>query len=340
MPTGYCFGGRTCSSSRSWCPWSGSSGRACRRHDAGWPSSSRPSGRSRSWQTGYRRTAWCTRRSRPSSRCRPSGGSSSRWPRDSQTPGFTLANLASVLIVIYVVDAAARVWRGGDRRRAVLVGGSVATFIVLGGIHAPLVDAGLIETPYMISFAFLAIVLALSYELVSEAVLASRYAKEVRASEARWRSLLTEVQLAVIGIDSRGTGQLRQSIPRAADRLSRARPDRETHERVGSGVRPGGADRTPRRGVPNRPASAQPLGSGVRLGRAAIAGLVDGAPERRGRQLRWPAQHRRGHHRAARGRARTWSARAASWSASAAPMSSASWFPRSLTSSTSPLPPS
>jgi PAS domain S-box-containing protein len=80
----------------------------------------------------------------------------------------------------------------------------VATFIVLGGIHAPLVDAGVVETPYMISFAFLAIVLALSYELVSDAVLASRYAKEIRASEARWRSLLTDVQLAVIGVDPKG----------------------------------------------------------------------------------------------------------------------------------------
>jgi len=119
-------------------------------------------------------------------------------------PWVHLANLASVLIIIFVIDAAARTWREGDRRRAILVGGSVATFMVLGGIHAPLVDAGLIETPYMVSFAFLAIVLALSYELVSEAVLASRYAKEVRASEARLRSLLTEVQLAVIGIDPMG----------------------------------------------------------------------------------------------------------------------------------------
>jgi PAS domain S-box-containing protein len=119
-------------------------------------------------------------------------------------PWVHLANLASVLIVIYVLDAAIRSWRAGDRRRAVLIGGSVATFIVLGGIHAPLVDAGVIETPYMISLAFLAIVLALSYELVSDAVLASRYAKEIRASEARWRSLLTDVQLAVIGVDPRG----------------------------------------------------------------------------------------------------------------------------------------
>jgi len=119
-------------------------------------------------------------------------------------PWVHLANLASVLIVIYVVDAAVRAWRFGDRRRAVLVGGSVATFIVLGGIHAPLVDAGLIATPYMVSFAFLAIVAALSYELVSDAVLTSRYAGEIQASEARWRSLLTEVQLAVIGIDPQG----------------------------------------------------------------------------------------------------------------------------------------
>ena len=100
-------------------------------------------------------------------------------------PWVHLANLASVLIVVYVVDAAVRAWRAGDRRRAGLVGGSVATFILLGGIHAPLVDAGLIATPYMVSFAFLAIVAALSYELVSDAVLTSRYAREIQASEAR-----------------------------------------------------------------------------------------------------------------------------------------------------------
>lgn len=119
-------------------------------------------------------------------------------------PWVHVSNLASVLIVAYVIDAAARTWRGGDRRRALLVGGSVAVFIVLGGIHAPLVDAGIVETPYMVSFAFLAIVLALSYELVSNAVLASRYAREIEANERRWRSLLTNVHLAVIGIDPRG----------------------------------------------------------------------------------------------------------------------------------------
>jgi two-component system sensor kinase FixL len=119
-------------------------------------------------------------------------------------PWVHVSNLASVLIVAYVIDAAVRTWRSGDPRRALLVGGSVAVFIVLGGIHAPLVDAGIVETPYMVSFAFLAIVLALSYELVSNAVLASRYAREIQANERRWRALLTNVHLAVIGIDPQG----------------------------------------------------------------------------------------------------------------------------------------
>jgi small conductance mechanosensitive channel len=119
-------------------------------------------------------------------------------------PWVHVSNLASVLIVAYVIDAAVRTWRRGDPRRALLVGGSVAVFIVLGGIHAPLVDAGIVQTPYMVSFAFLAIVLALSYELVSNAVLASRYAREIQANERRWRWLLTNVHLAVIGIDPQG----------------------------------------------------------------------------------------------------------------------------------------
>ena len=119
-------------------------------------------------------------------------------------PWVHLANLATVLIVFYVVDAAIRTWRNGDARKAILVGGGVAVFIVLGGVHAPLVDSGVLEMPYMVSFAFLAIVLALSYELVSEAVLASHYARAIQVAETRWRTLLTNVELAVIGIDPQG----------------------------------------------------------------------------------------------------------------------------------------
>ncbi len=119
-------------------------------------------------------------------------------------PWKLLPDLATVVILLYVIDAANRSWRRGARRPAGLFGGSVVLFMVLAGIHAPLVDAGVVATPYMVSFAFLAIVLAMSYELVSDAVRVSRYARQIEANERRWRSLLQKVQLAIVGVTPGG----------------------------------------------------------------------------------------------------------------------------------------
>ena len=119
-------------------------------------------------------------------------------------PWKLVADIASMFILAYIVDASVRAWRRGDRQRATVVGGSMVLFIVLAGIHAPLVDAGLVRTPYLISFAFLAIVAAMTYELVNEALLASKYARTIEASERRWRSLLENVPLLVAGVDRSG----------------------------------------------------------------------------------------------------------------------------------------
>ena len=94
----------------------------------------------------------------------------------SASPWAHVANVASLLIVIYVLDASVSAWRRGLRQRAVVTGGGIVLFIVAAGIHTPLVDAGMVATPYMVSFWFLAIVFALSYELVSNAVQLSREA--------------------------------------------------------------------------------------------------------------------------------------------------------------------
>ena len=120
-------------------------------------------------------------------------------------PWKWLADSASILITLYVIDASVRAWRAGYRRRAMVVGGSMAVFIVSAGIHAPLVDTGVVATPYMVSFAFLAIVLAMTYELVAEAVSAGRLQREVATTRGRWDSLMQNVKMAVVGIDSRGT---------------------------------------------------------------------------------------------------------------------------------------
>jgi PAS domain S-box-containing protein len=54
----------------------------------------------------------------------------------------------------------------------------------------------------MVSFAFLAIIVAVSYELLRAVYLSSRLSRQVMASEARWRALLSNVRLAVVSLDA------------------------------------------------------------------------------------------------------------------------------------------
>ena len=122
----------------------------------------------------------------------------------TSNPWVHLANVASLLILVYIVDASVRAWRRGKRRRAGLVGGASSLFILSAGVHAPLVDAGRVATPFMVSVAFLTIVSALSYQLADDASRALRYGREIRAGERRWRTLLNEVQLVVVDLDPAG----------------------------------------------------------------------------------------------------------------------------------------
>ena len=117
-----------------------------------------------------------------------------------RNPWVIVPDLTSILILFFFADAALRSWRRGDHRRALAVGTGAGGFILIGGVHAPLVDAGIVATPYMVSFAFLTMVLAMSYELVAAAVQASRYALEIEASNRRWLAFLNNVQLSVISI--------------------------------------------------------------------------------------------------------------------------------------------
>lgn len=60
-------------------------------------------------------------------------------PEGSTNPWVILAYLATVLVVVYAIDALLRAWRRGDRQRAVVVGGGFVIFIIVAGIHVPLV---------------------------------------------------------------------------------------------------------------------------------------------------------------------------------------------------------
>ncbi|NOR69079.1 MAG: PAS domain S-box protein, partial [Methylomarinum sp.] len=120
-------------------------------------------------------------------------------------PWKILPDAASLLILVYVGDATFRLWRRKQWTKTVFIGSAIVFFIVSAGIHTPLVDAGLIETPYMISFSFLAIVLTMSYQMVTEAIAAGAYNRQITANEKRWHTLLEKVQLLVISLDHQGT---------------------------------------------------------------------------------------------------------------------------------------
>ena len=101
-------------------------------------------------------------------------------PVGRESPWKYLADITSLLILIYVVDASYHLWQQGMKQRTVIIGGGIVVFILAAGIHTPLVDAGLVKTPYMVTFSFLAIVISMSYQLASDAIQARFYEKELQ----------------------------------------------------------------------------------------------------------------------------------------------------------------
>ena len=67
-----------------------------------------------------------------------------------------------------------------------------------------MVDAGLIRTPYIISFTFSAIAVAMTMELVDRVVQAASYGRALATWEKKWTSLLNNIHLAVVGLDREG----------------------------------------------------------------------------------------------------------------------------------------
>ena len=101
--------------------------------------------------------------------------------------------LGTLLMLAFVVDASMALWRQGGRRRAVVVGGGVTFFYVAAGVHSALIEAGLLQMPYMISFSFLAIVAAMSSELNGDLWRAAQVSRQLQESEAEKRRQVVEL---------------------------------------------------------------------------------------------------------------------------------------------------
>ena len=100
-------------------------------------------------------------------------------------PWGLLSHVSLLLLLVFCVDAATTVWRRGDRRRALLVGGSM-TFGAVLAWHVPLVIWGIIDVPFFLGFTYTGIVAAMGYELSSDMAQAARLTRELEISEKRF----------------------------------------------------------------------------------------------------------------------------------------------------------
>ena len=98
------------------------------------------------------------------------GGASYAVAEGTRDPLVVVYYLGVLMIAAFVADAAVTLWRQGRKRRAALVGGTITFFILAAGVQTSLVDAGVIATPYLVSFFYLAILVAMGIDLSDEVV--------------------------------------------------------------------------------------------------------------------------------------------------------------------------
>jgi two-component system, LuxR family, sensor kinase FixL len=112
------------------------------------------------------------------------GGQLVSVPVGTRNPWGLLSSVSLLLLLIFSVDATITVWRRGDRRRALLIGGSMIFGAILAW-HVPLVIWGILEVPFFLGFTYTAIVAVMGYELSNDVARAAGLARELEISQKR-----------------------------------------------------------------------------------------------------------------------------------------------------------
>jgi chemotaxis protein methyltransferase CheR len=115
-----------------------------------------------------------------------------------------IPDIATLAFILLAFQEAARLHRGRHRQRASLLA-AIALIMTAALIHTTLVDLGLLASPYLVSFAFLAIVLLTNFQVAAGVAAASVLADRVRQDDRRWRALLDGIELLLVRLRGDGT---------------------------------------------------------------------------------------------------------------------------------------
>jgi two-component system, LuxR family, sensor kinase FixL len=135
------------------------------------------------------------------------GGAVVVGPIGIPNPWAIVPQLGNLLLVVFIVDASITLWRRGGpvaRRRAALVGGSLALCISTAGSFAALVVAGVVHAPTILMPGFFIVVMAMGYELVWDLVAAAQLARRLRESEQRFGAVVEAVPSAILLVNDDG----------------------------------------------------------------------------------------------------------------------------------------
>ena len=122
------------------------------------------------------------------------GGEIISVPFGIANPWGLLSSVSLLLLLIFFVDATITVWRRGDRRRALFVGGSMIFGAILAW-HVPLVIWGIIEVPFFLCFTYSGIIAAMAFELSNDMAQAAHVARQLQASEVNLRETQDRMEL-------------------------------------------------------------------------------------------------------------------------------------------------
>jgi len=105
-------------------------------------------------------------------------------PAGEQNPWRFLIHVSMLLLLTYVVDAALRAWRQGDRRRGLVIGGAILVAALVSAVNSQLMVLGLLPGPFT-GLVFLLIVIAMGWELSLDLIKAGELARRLSESQQR-----------------------------------------------------------------------------------------------------------------------------------------------------------
>jgi len=101
------------------------------------------------------------------------------------------------LILSFVADASFRLWRRGDRRKALVTGGTVVLFFLFGGLQAYLTDVGVLRSPYLVTYCWMAILIVMAWELSNDQLRAAQLTHDLRENQDRMRLAVRAANLSL-----------------------------------------------------------------------------------------------------------------------------------------------